>query len=112
MAPQAFPSRTSKSGATREIRETDRSFARCRTAAASDDRDADTECARSLGRNQGPACGNLLKSSSSPFLILTQLSSNLASLPPGCSLGEETRQHVAHVQETWVGRTACPSQRR
>src|SRR5262249_23511266 len=88
-----------------------RSFARCRTAAASDDRDADTECARSLGRNQGPACGNLLKSSSSPFLILTQLSSNLASLPPGCSLGEETRQHVAHVQETWVRRTAFPSQR-
>src|SRR5262249_23402246 len=97
MAPQAFPSRTSKSDVTREIRETDRSFARWRTAAASDDRDADTECARSLGRNQKPACGNLLKPSSPPFLILTQLFSNLASLPPGCSLREETRQHVAHV---------------
>ena len=52
--PQASPARRIRSAALLEILGIDRSFASRRTATASDDQGAGTECARSSGRNRGP----------------------------------------------------------
>ena len=48
-----------ETSAAREIPGTGRRPARHRTAAANDDRDADTGCARSSGRSRRPVCGSL-----------------------------------------------------
>ena len=54
VGPRASPARRIRSAAVLEILGIDRSFASRRTATASDDQGAGTECARSSGRNRGP----------------------------------------------------------
>src|SRR3974390_2357801 len=54
VGPRASPARRIRSAALLEILGIDRSFASRRTATASDDQGAGTECARSSGRNRGP----------------------------------------------------------